>query len=115
MRKILYGATAASLVTAVAVQPGRADEPFSVRSASVNLGCGDQGEATVEFNAPSEAKITDANVRWIDVSNISSMSASANADGAKATGTGTIMGPAKVLLDCPGEGHATQELYGHYR
>jgi len=48
---------------------------FSVKSNSIDVGCGETGITSVEYNAPTGAKIIQANACWIDQANIQSSNA----------------------------------------
>jgi hypothetical protein len=93
------------------------EEDFSARSGSVNVGCEETGSATVQYNAPSGARIVSVNARWVDQSNIKVSDARVTSnDGSAATAAGTIRGLDYQrpfgIADCPGGGHATLEIFG---
>ena len=95
-------------------------EPFSAKSGSINVGCEENGSASVVYNAPVAKRITSANARWIDAVMVSSQSVGnvvISTDGQHANASGGIRGVNRDHLplgitNCPGGGHATLELFG---
>ena len=97
------------------------EQPFDMASASVNVGCEENGTATVAYNAPTGSEIIEAQARWTDASNIKSMDAAViDKQTAHAQATGTIRGLDKQEIafgvkNCPGGGHATLHVYGRIK
>lgn len=94
------------------------EEDFSMKSASVNVGCEEDGSASVQYNAPSGARIVSVNARWVDQSKIKASDARVTLNnGSVAAASGTIRGldyqrQFLAIPDCPGGGHATLEIFG---
>lgn len=94
--------------------------PFSMPSASVNVGCGTTATTSVTFPMPTDGELESASARWVDTRNISSATQQVSTVGSNVVATGTIVGLNFQVLplgirNCAGGGQGTLELTGSYR
>jgi hypothetical protein len=99
------------------VRIAQGEQPFDQRSASVDVGCEENGSASVTYYAPSGWKIIEAQARWVDASNLKQMDAAVvDKQDLHAQASGNIRGVDNQIIwgvpNCPGGGHATLSLYG---
>lgn len=88
------------------------NQPFLIRSSSVNVGCEQDGNTSVRYDLPPDSDVTRHTSSWVDISNIKSQSAQSAIDGRVVVATGNLRGLDKQFFNCPGGGHATLELSG---
>lgn len=93
--------------------------PFRASSGQVNFGCEQPVTTRAVFEVPADANVQgEVTAQWVNVANARSYQATAEFDGPRVVGTGTITGLdlQRILgfSNCPGGGHGELMISGEY-
>jgi hypothetical protein len=92
---------------------------FNNSSRYVSVDCEQTAVTSVNWQAPENARISDAHAEWVEVNNVTSQTQNVVIVGASTTATGSIRGLNKQcaifsICNCPGGGHGQLRVFGTY-